>query len=533
MTMKPPSGLAAESESEGNEVDPEDLSDEVAVDTSDDVTVEASEDVTVESVTRTNLAEETPPPLSSLASSAVGGGGTPLPVSSSVLSVLSPSLPLPGVTAAPPPREVDEADDRAIDEDVTTLARGLNEDVTRPAITDDDEEETKVEPAETAIRAAASRDEVATALSEQASLEREKALRKSGLGFEVPAPRGGAEVEFADPGDDDDDEGAVISSADAISADPIDDDDDIDDQEVEPVAASAEDELDDGSDDDATAMFAKATDSSPLAAALTARRPGSPPTGSPFGSSFGSARLPSPTGAYGALSLSTPAVAAQAPAPANSPFGKLAAVPAGSPFGARTTTASLPALQIPAPSGAAAPTTEGGTGLFKRIELPLGGLIASWALCAVVGIIFGAKVFGGGAPAPATVVTARPAPSAPAPTTGPVVQPVAPSAPGESPTPIPAATGAVPTPTPAAKKPGPAAGEDNGAEAPEGEAAGEPMPAPKAVKKVARPRKPALTLPDEEGAPAPKAARPAAPAAKPAAKPAKSAKKAWVDPFAQ
>ena len=210
MTMKPPSGLA-ESESEGNEVDPEDLSDEVAVDPSDDVTVEASEDVTVESVTRTIPADATPPPLSSLASSALGGDGTPLPVSSSVLSVLSPSLPLPGVTAA---READ----RAIDEDVTTLARGLNDDVTRPAITDDDEEETKVEPAETAIHAAATRDDVATALSEQASLEREKALRKSGLGFEVPAPRGRDDVEFADPGEDDDDDVATISSADAISA---------------------------------------------------------------------------------------------------------------------------------------------------------------------------------------------------------------------------------------------------------------------------------------------------------------------------
>jgi hypothetical protein len=516
MTMKPPSGLA-ESESEGNEVDPEDLSDEVSVDPSEDVTVEASEDVTVESVTRTHAADETPPPLSSLADSAVGSG-TPLPISSSVLSVLSPSLPLPGVTAAPP------REDRAIDEDVTTLARGLNEDVTRPAITDDDEEETKVEPAETAIHAAATRDDVATALSEQASFEREKALRKSGMGFEVPAPRGGDDVEFADPGDDDD-EGAVISSADAISADPV-DDDDIDDQEVEPVAASEENELDDGSDDDATAMFAKARESSPLTAALTARRPGSPPTGSPFArDNFGSARLPSPTGAYGALSLSSPAVVAQAPAPASSPFGKLAAVPAGSPFGARTTTQSLPALQIPAPSGAAAPTAEG-TGLLKRIELPLGGFLAICGVCLVVGVVVGAKAFSTSTPAP--IVTARSVPPAPAPTSGPVVQPVTPPAPGASPTPIPAATGAVPEPTPAAKKPG----DEGAGEAPEAEAGAEPTP-PKPAKKIVRPRvKPVLASPDE--APAPKAAaKPAAPAPKAAAKPAKASKKVWVDPFAQ
>jgi hypothetical protein len=146
MTMKPPSGLATESDSEDSSVDPEDLSDEVMVDASDDVTVEASEDVTTESVTQTHAAELTPPPLSSLASSALGGSSTPMPAS--VLGVLSPSLPLPGVTAAPAPRE----HERAIDEDVTTLARGLNEDVTRPAITDDDEEETKVEPAETERR---------------------------------------------------------------------------------------------------------------------------------------------------------------------------------------------------------------------------------------------------------------------------------------------------------------------------------------------------------------------------------------------
>jgi hypothetical protein len=524
MTMKPPSGLATESDSEDNSednsVDPEDLSDEVMVDASEDVTVEASEDVTTESVTQTHSAE-TPPPLSSLTSSALGGSATPMPAS--VFGVLSPSLPLPGVTAAAPPREPD----RAIDEDVTTLARGLNEDVTRPAITDDDEEETKVEPAETALHAAASRDDVTTALSEQASFEREKALRKSGLGFEVPPPRRSDDVEFADPGDEEDDDGAMIS------ADPVEDDDiddDIDDQEVEPVAASDEnDDLDDGSDDDSTAMFAKATESSPLAAALTARRPGSPPTGSPFGrDSFGSARLPSPTPGFGGLSLSSSAVA-QAPAPANSPFGKLAAVPGGSPFGARATTSAIPALQIPAPSGAAAPSTEG-TGLLKRIELPLGGLVVACALCAVVGIFIGAKFLGGGSPAPVptAVVTARPAPTMPAPPVpGPVVQPVAPPPPSASPTPIPAATAVMPTPTPAAKR----VAEDTGGETPEAAPGlGEP-PAPKPIKRVvAKPRKPAPALGDEP-APAPKAvaAKPAAPAARPA----KSSKKVWVDPFAQ
>jgi hypothetical protein len=527
MTMKPPSGLAtesdSESESEVSSVDPEDLSDEVMVDESDDVTVEASEDVTTESPTQTHAGEATPPPLSSLASSALGGSSTPMPAS--VLGVLSPSLPLPGVTAAPPPREPD----RAIDEDVTTLARGLNEDVTRPAITDDDEEETKVEPAETAIHAAASRDVVATALSEQASVEREKALRKSGLGFEVPPPRRSDDVEFADPGEEDDEDSAAMISADPVEDDDI--DDDIDDQEVEPVAASDEnDELDDSSDEDSTAMFAKATDSSPLAAALTARRPGSPPTGSPFGrDTFGSARLPSPTPGYGSLSLSSSALA-QAPAPASSPFGKLAAVPGGSPFGARATTSAIPALQIPAPSGAAAPSTEG-TGLLKRVEVPLGVLGVICGLFLVVGVVIGAKAFGGSAPT--STLAARPAPAMPGPPVpGPVVQPVGPPAPGAAPTPIPAAMAATPTPTPAVKR----LGEDTGGETPEAaEGMGE-APAPKPVKRVvAKPRKPVAALGDELP-PAPKAAAPkppAAAAAKPAAKPAKAGKKVWVDPFAQ
>ena len=62
------------------------------------------------------------------------------------------------------------------DDEVTVMAR--------PSVTDDEEEATKVEPAETAIRAAASKDdddedELTAALSTQASVERERALRKS------------------------------------------------------------------------------------------------------------------------------------------------------------------------------------------------------------------------------------------------------------------------------------------------------------------------------------------------------------------
>ena len=107
------------------------------------MTVEAAEEVTTESVTRTAItAEETPPPLSSLAYTALTGETKP--VLPSLAGVLGPSLPLPGVTAA-------TESEREIGDDITSLARALSEDVTRPAITDDDEEETKVEPAETAI----------------------------------------------------------------------------------------------------------------------------------------------------------------------------------------------------------------------------------------------------------------------------------------------------------------------------------------------------------------------------------------------
>ena len=73
----------------------------------------------------------------------------------------------------------------------------------RPSITDDDEEETKVEPAETAMKAAESTDDVTTALSAQASLEREKALRRS---VAAPACRARKTIQFADPEADDQEE---------------------------------------------------------------------------------------------------------------------------------------------------------------------------------------------------------------------------------------------------------------------------------------------------------------------------------------
>jgi hypothetical protein len=535
MSTKPPSGLSAssranESDSEDDSVDPEDLSDQIQVDASDDVTVEAAEEVTTESVTRTQAADSTPPPLSSLAESAVGQ--SPKPILPSFFGSLSPSLPLPGVTAP------SDEPAREIGDDITTLARGINDDITRPAVTDDDDdEETKVEKAENVVRTAG-RDEVTTALSEQASFEREKALRKSGPSlFDSGARAANRDVEFEDP----DGEEAVISSADAISADPIDedddeiaaaaDDDDIPDDEVvsaDPdtdeldeeerlklVARKATRLVDDGEEDAAT--FSKSPEPSPLVAALTARRPGSPPLGSPIG--FGT-RLPSPSGGYASLALQAPA---PAPAPVSSPFGRLAPVPSGSPYGARASASAMPALQIPAPSGAAAAPSEG-TGLFRPVSLPAGGVVAICGGFLILGIVIGAKAFGDHAPPPPiTVISSRPAPPAmPAPVVQPVTQPI--------PSPS-AATGAnAPSPsttpdqaTPANPPPGGSAlGAAGGLGAAPGEI-GEPPTPPKPKRLLPpKPRKVAPVL-DDPLAPAPKANKPA--------KPAKPSK-AWVDPFA-
>jgi hypothetical protein len=545
MSMKPPSGLSAssrtdESDSEENSVDPEDLSDQIQVDASDDVTVEAAEDVTTESVTRTSTAPEpTPPPLSALAESAMGG--SPKPILPSFFGGLGPSLPLPGVTAP------SDEPAREIGDDITRLAGGINEDITRPAVTDDDDdEETKVEREDNVVRAAAGRDEVTTALSEQASFEREKALRKSGPSLFDGGARGRGDVEFEDP----DGEGEIvsadpiISSADAISADPVDeddeeiaaaaDDDDIPDDEVRSadpdtdeideedrmklVARKAARLVDDGEEDAET--FSKSPESSPLVAALTARRPGSPPLGSPFQREGGfGTRLPSPSGGYASLALQAPA---QAPAPVSSPFGRLAPVASTSPYGVRVTSSSVPALQIPPPSGAAAPSE--GTGLFRPFTLPLGGFVAAIFGALFVGVIFGAKLFGGATQAPPiTVISSRPAPPA---VTPPVVQPVPPPAasnpPGSAAGPEPPATAVPPPATPGGPSIAPLPGSGTGTAA-MGTETGEPAPKPKRLLPP-KPRKSAAATLEDPLAPTPKPTKPAKPAAKPS--------KAWVDPFA-
>ena len=128
----------------------------------------------------------------------------PLPGSSSPASTLGLGL------------GEDEHDVGEDDDEVTVMAR--------PSVTDDEEEATKVEPAETAIRAAALKDddeedELTAALSTQASVERERALRKSmPPSLDVPLSAhsyraGESGAEFASSADLADDSDDVLADA--------------------------------------------------------------------------------------------------------------------------------------------------------------------------------------------------------------------------------------------------------------------------------------------------------------------------------
>jgi hypothetical protein len=424
-----------------------------------------------------------------------------------------PSLPLPGVTAATSPT-INTLD--SSDEDVTVMAR--------PSVTDDEEEATKVEPAETALHAMASKDddEVTTALSAQASVERERALRKSvppSLDMPLSAHGYGSDdssAEFEDPEDDD---GIKLGGETPGIA--------VDDDAISTASYSA-DSVDSADTDEP---------SSELEAVLAPRRPtaslGSLGSSSPFSSSpvlarpdaFGAARLPTPSPGFG-LSIPSPSAV---PAPSASPFSARLA-PAGSPYGARATASSvaLPALQIPAPSGAAATTaTDGDFGVFsvaRPIRIPLGFVVAVPLGFLVLGLVIGTKYLNTRQPLP----TFAAAPAAPAPI---VIQPVTPPTPAAAPAAPAAGTppSAVATaPTAAAPATPPPAAAAVAEETPPVTA----KPAPKpVVKRAARPAvhkttTASLDIPvtTPKPAPAPKAAKPAAKA---------KVAKGWVDPFAE
>jgi hypothetical protein len=512
MTTKPPLGLAASGHTDGSDSDLEDLSDEIDVDSSQDVTVEASEESTLELSGEESGVEveeevsldaaETPPPLSSLMPPGMLSSTPPPRRAPTLLGLPLPSLPLPGVTARPGLQGLDQGDlDEGDDDEVTILAH-------RP-IADDDEEATKVEPAATALHAAASRDEdddeVTTALSAQASVEREKALRKSvppSLDLPLPSYRadrfggGGAGDEFEDPEDDDG----------------------VDLEHDTPASISVEHDV------IASSPYAPELEepSSELEAVLAPRRPvGSPPLGSPIasfgrsGEGFGSARLPTPSAGYG-FSLPSPG---QAPAPSNSPFSARLA-PVGSPYAAtRTTSAPMPAIQIPAPSGAAA-LPSSSSGLFFKVQVPVVGLLALLVAAGGGGVLLGAKLWRSGPPASAAL-SATPVQAV-------AIQQVPPSAPAQ---PAPAAE----APPAGAAAPAPAAAAASGptpppppppsAAPPAVEQAAAPAPTPRPAKHVAA--RPFVRKTPVAGA---SGAAPAAPARpKPKAKVAKG----WVDPFAE
>jgi hypothetical protein len=384
----------------------------------------------------------------------------------------------------------------------------------RPSITDDDEEETKVEPAEAAMKAAESIDDVTTALSAQASLEREKALRRS-----VPpmaAPSNGGDLEFEDPEADDQEEESLD--------DELDDDDEV----ISAGGAIEEEEEDDGATDGvATATFMKPADSTGLSGLLIPRRP---PTGNPYGRDGFGGRLPTPY----------PPPQSPIPAPSTSPFAsRLGPAPTGTPYAGRaTSTSSMPAIQVPPPSGKA--TTESEPGFFSK-QVPMGFVFLIGAGTLLFG--FGIRgFFSGGKSAPTpTVVTTKQvaAPVAPAV----VVVPVQGTTPAAETPPADTTTGNKPAVVPSTEAPG---AVQAGA-TPENQENGEGLWRPAAKKPAARPHKPAADAAEEAllkpkpavakeprpaATPKPVVAKEPKPAMTASAKPAKKPAKAWVDPFA-
>jgi hypothetical protein len=530
MTTKPPSSRLAASgpadDQDSEQVtkehnDDDDARDEVTVDPSEDVTVEATEDVTTEAVA------QTPHPSIRPGNNTGGTAGARAPT---LLGVPIQSLPLPGVTSASQQGETVRQID--YDDEITVLGQpapadplarldALVDSFDRPSITDDDEEETKVEPAETAMKAAESTDDVTTALSAQASLEREKALRRS-----APLASPGQladDLEFADPEADEEveDQEEEESLDDELS----------DEDEVISAGGAIEEEEDaddaDAHDGVATATFMKPADSTGLSGLLNPRRP---PTGNPYGRDGFGSRLPTPSPGY--------SPATSAPAPSTSPFAsRLGPAPKGSPYSARGTGTPL-AIQIPAPSGAAATPSEPGF-FTRRLQVPGYGLLALVGGALVLGYGIGALGGGKSAPAP-TAVVAKPA-AAPA---APVVEPVvagstAPTGTEMKPATPPGEAPAKPTPA-VADLPGSGPSDKPSAEvAPEGSLWKPATPKPKPVvdpladDTAAKPTPAVATSPKPAVAVTPKPAvattpKPATAAVKPAKKPTK----VWVDPFA-
>jgi hypothetical protein len=364
-----------------------------------------------------------------------------------------------------------------------------------------DEEETKVGPAESARRAAAANretdDELELALAEQASAEREKALRRSA----PPAPAQGGEVEFQDP---DDYDGPPLAH-DTPSTIPIEDDDD------DESTANGRGPLSGSSVAPTPAPLGGPRLPPPGAPAFGSRLPtpstglrppGSPPLGLPMGNPGFS---PSPSPAFG-----LPAGAGYMGGGSGAGYGPPAV--GSSPFGARGTASSSAGVAIPAPSGLPATTR---SAVWGKVQLPWIGfgmvLFAMFSLGLLVGALrwrssgdeTAAVIAAPAQPAAAQPQAAEPAPAPSPPVTAPVVQPVEPPAPPPPPaaaqdeaTPEPMAAAPQHVPPPVAARP-----------------ARRVSPVPGPVK-ATRPRKTASATPTKQVD-------------------SRGVAKGWVDPFAQ
>src|SRR5215471_17306895 len=267
MTTKTPSGLAAGGAG------------------SDDETIDDSLDEI--------LLHATERPLENPLRSSIPTLQLPRTGTATLLGVPSPSLPIPGMVPAPEVAPAPDPEPAEITPAVAPRADDVTQ-IARSSLLDDPtDDETKADPLETARRAAASKDEVEVALTEQASAEREKALRKSfPPGPRIPAPQSGPE--FEDPEDADTGPRAETELAnDTPAAIRVDED------EGESTAN------DRGPLAGAPAPAASSSPSpSPLALG-GARLP--PPSGQPFG-----ARLPTPSAGF---SVPAPSPAFGIPAP--------------------------------------------------------------------------------------------------------------------------------------------------------------------------------------------------------------------------
>jgi hypothetical protein len=475
MTTKTPSGLAASGTT-----------------TSDDETIDDSLDEILMNANDRPPEGPAPRPVPKLQ--------LPRPSTATLLGVPLSSLPLPSSGFPRGGMLPISVTSPAARDEVTQIARS--------ALLDDlpEDEDTKVRPLETARQAAASMDDVAVGLSDQASAERDRALRKS---F-PPASRAAApEPEFADP---DTDGPSPTHDGGTPSGIAIQDEDEDDESTANgrgplsgaglPVSVAA-------TKLPLPTLFGRPE---PFGARLP--MPGGPSAGgggSTTGSSFA---VPAPSPSY-TVPAGAPVYAPATPSPAFAP-------PAvSSAFGGLRS--SAPSIPIPAPSGAPAASVSR-SAVFNKVQLPLGGLVSFLTASFSIGLFAGIIIQRHATPEPPIVMAV---PAAPQPM--PVVQPVVVQPQGTVEAPPSNAAPAVAEPLPPPAEPAPA------------------FPTEPSVDEARVARRAAAVAAAASAAPAGGTASSTAPTPRPprARKPASSGgggskqvdsrgvAKGWVDPFAQ